>query len=84
MKTYTGTFLKKNGDLRTMNFIRLPDLPTEFVTTKIKGNRKPNKLTEGLELVWDIDASEFRIFNWKTIQGDINEREAENLLEESA
>lgn len=80
MKVYTGTFLKKNGDERTMNFVRLDDLPQEFITSRIKGAKKPNKLTEGLELVWDMDISEFRIFNWQTTQGEVNEKEIEGFL----
>lgn len=73
MKVYNGTFLKKNGEERKMTFVKIDDLPTQFMEGKVKGNRKPVTLAEGLELVWDVDKSEFRIFNWNTVKGDIHE-----------
>ena len=84
MKVYTGTFLKKNGDQRTMNFVRLNDLPEEFLTTRIKGTKKPTKLKEGLELVWDMDVSEFRVFNWTTTEGEVNEKEIDGFFKQSS
>jgi hypothetical protein len=83
MKVYTGTFLKKNGDQRTMSFVRLNDLPEEFLTARIKGDKKPNTLKEGLELVWDMDVSEFRIFNWATTEGEINEKEIDGFFKQN-
>ena len=31
MKAYNGTFTKKNGDARTMRFIRMTDIPEKFI-----------------------------------------------------
>jgi HJR/Mrr/RecB family endonuclease len=73
MKVYNGTFLKKNGEERKMTFVKISDLPTQFMEGKVKGKRKPVTLAEGLELVWDVDKSEFRIFNWNTVKGEIYE-----------
>tara|TARA_E500000305_G_C3995035_1_gene224079 strand:- start:918 stop:1172 length:255 start_codon:yes stop_codon:yes gene_type:complete len=82
MKVYNGTFLKKNGEERKMTFVKISDLPTQFMEGKVKGKRKPVTLAEGLELVWDVDKSEFRIFNWNTVKGEIYEEivEEDNKL----
>lgn len=68
--SYTATFVKANGDNREMNFIRLNDLPESFLNGKIKGTGKERTLTEGQEVVWDLDNSGFRVFNWKTVVGE--------------
>tara|TARA_R100001082_G_scaffold109534_1_gene86941 strand:+ start:4308 stop:4562 length:255 start_codon:yes stop_codon:yes gene_type:complete len=78
MKTYTGVFIKKNGEEREMNFVKVEDLPSEFLETKITGKRKKVNLSEGLELVWDLEHSEFRIFNWNTVRGNVVEKDLEN------
>ena len=74
MKAYKGSFVKKDGSLRTMNFLRLQDMPQEFVSSRIKGT-KQHVLTEGMELVWDIDENAFRMFNRKTALDNIEEFE---------
>ena len=66
MKLYTGTFVKKNGDERTMNFVRLNELPETFLNSKLTGTGVKRNLGEGRELVWDVDTSAFRVFNWNT------------------
>lgn len=68
--SYTATFVKSNGDNRQMNFVRLNDLPETFLHGKIKGNGAQRTLNEGQEVVWDLDNSGFRVFNWKTIVGE--------------
>ncbi len=68
--SYTATFVKSNGDNRQMNFVRLNDLPETFLSGKIKGNGTQRTLNEGQEVVWDLDNSGFRVFNWKTIVGE--------------
>ena len=77
MKSYQGTFVKQNGDERTMSFVRLTDMPEDFIATKVKGTGKKASLTEGRELVWDLDAAAFRVFNWKTVVGEVTEGEIE-------
>ena len=66
MKAYQGTFVKKTGERRTMRFVKLGDLPQSFFTGKIKGTEK-HSLPAGSELVWDIDAQDFRVFNNNTV-----------------
>ena len=68
MQTYLGTFKKKNGEMRTMRFVRMEDLPKGFLESKLKSTTDENKKTpvEGLEVVWDLDNKNFRFFNWNT------------------
>ena len=80
MKAYIGTFIKKNGEERTMKFVRLQDLPEKFNSSKVKNTGTKRTLREGLELVWDTDQSEFRIFNWSTTRGDIDETEIDDIF----
>tara|TARA_R100000008_G_C3575595_1_gene165063 strand:- start:48 stop:308 length:261 start_codon:yes stop_codon:yes gene_type:complete len=74
IRAYVGTFEKKNGEARAMKFARLQDLPEEFLEAKTKGG-KTRKLTEGTELVWDLDEKGFRVFNWNTTKGDVSQIE---------
>ena len=78
MKAYNGTFTKKNGEARTMRFIRITDIPEKFITTQIKGTGRKPTLSEGMELVWDLDTNAFRMFNWKTVLDDVAEIDVEN------
>ncbi len=72
MRAYTGTFVKSDGKNRTMNFVRLNDLPQQFLDTKTAGGVGP-KLSEGQEVVWDLERNAFRVFNWTTTVGDVAE-----------
>jgi hypothetical protein len=66
MKAYKGSFTKKNGEARTMVFSRIKDLPNGFVASKIVGAGTERVYPEGMELVWDLEEDDFRIFNYKT------------------
>ena len=72
VNAYVGTFQKKSGEERSMRFVKVDDLPTEFIQSKTKGG-KQRKLSEGNELVWDLDKKEFRVFNWNTVKGDVTQ-----------
>jgi len=80
MKSYRASYTKKNGDVRNIHFAKLNDLPSEFVSGKIKGSKQRHNLDEGMELVWDLDASGFRIFNWKTVEGAVKEEDVNFVL----
>ena len=80
MKVYTGTFVKSNGDIRTMRFVRMGDLPRIFLEGKIKNTGHSITLIEGKELVWDVDKSNFRIFDWNTTVGDVSSEISEKNL----
>jgi len=78
MKTHKATFKKKDGTERLMTFVRAADLPETFVKKVTKsGDSNPSRLPEGMELVWDLDKSAFRIFNWKTVVGAVTESSAD-------
>ena len=67
-----GTFIKSNGDERQMNFVRLENLPEGFINENTAGGSGPN-LSEGQEVVWDLDVAAFRVFNWNTAVGSVVE-----------
>ena len=73
MKAYTGTFVKKNGDTRTMSFARLQDLPSAFLDTKLAGSGTQRTLEEGMEVGWDLEVNGFRVFNHNAVVGAVSE-----------
>jgi hypothetical protein len=78
VEVHTGIFRKKDETFRKMSFVKLSDLPKEFIESKLLGKRSHN-LQEGLELVWDLDSKEFRTFNWKTVIGAV-EKETKKIV----
>tara|TARA_Y100001970_G_scaffold286952_1_gene410376 strand:+ start:641 stop:880 length:240 start_codon:yes stop_codon:yes gene_type:complete len=66
--TYTGTFTKRNGQPRTMTFVKSGDVPPSH-----RGSGNSPKLSKGEEVVYDINAKGFRVFNHNTVQGVISE-----------
>ena len=66
MKAFKGSFKKKSGENREMFFARISDLPSHFVASKIIGAGTEQNYPKGMELVWDLEQDDFRIFNWKT------------------
>lgn len=84
MIVYNAVFKKSDGTERNMNFVKLVDLPHEFLSTKVKGGdttSRQSSLAEGQELVWDVGVSGFRIFNWNTVVGTITENQATITME---
>ena len=79
MKANLGIFKKKDGSLRTMRFVELGDLPEGFFISQTKGTGKKTNLTEGSNLVWDLDKKGFRVFNKSTIVGEIKAFNIESL-----
>ena len=73
MKAYKGSFKKQDGSVRTMRFLTLKDLPDTIINSKIKGTNQKHSLREGMELVWDIDEEDLRIFNHTTVLDKIEE-----------
>lgn len=80
MKAYKGTFKKKNGESRDMVFARLYDLPQKFLDERVQGAGSEQQYPEGLELVWDLEADNFRVFNWKSAESDPKEFEIDESL----
>lgn len=69
MNAYKGTFKKKNGEAREMVFARIWDLPETFLEKHVQGAGSEAKYPEGMELVWDLEADSFRVFNWNSLEG---------------
>jgi len=66
--TYTGTFTKRNGQSRTMTFVKGADIPQS-----IRGTGHAPRLSKGEEVVYDVNAKGWRVFNHNTVQGTISE-----------
>ena len=79
MKTLLATFRKKDGTHRMMHFAKLEDLPEAYLESKLKGSEKKRTLAEGMEVVWDVENSDFRVFNWNTVLGVPKEIEMKEL-----
>lgn len=79
MKSYKGVFRKKDGKFRKMHFIKLSDMPKDFLTERLKGKKKLD-MAPGLEVVWDLEEDDFRIFNWSTVMGEVTEEEVKIVL----
>ena len=73
MKAYKASFAKKSGDIRTMTFAKIDDIPSGVLPDS-KGGQQTS-LKEGMELVWDLERGSYRVFNWKTVVGKIEEFE---------
>ncbi len=80
MKAYKGTFKKKNGEFRQMTFAKLADLPEQFLETRVIGAGSEQNYPEGMELVWDLEADNFRIFNWKSADDSPREFDIDETL----
>lgn len=68
MKIYKGTLKKKNGEVRDMVFAKIHDIiqvNEEFIAAKIVGTGSSRNYKPYQELVWDLEADDFRIFNWE-------------------
>ena len=79
IKTYSAIFIKKNGESRSMNFVRAEDFTEEFISTYLKSYTPKEKkiLSEGLEAVFDLDSKSFKTFNWNTMVGQPTTQEQE-------
>lgn len=73
MKAYKGSFKKRNGEIRNMLFAKIQELPESFLEQKIIGTGSDKNYPEGMELVWDLEEENFRVFNWKTVEGPVKE-----------
>jgi hypothetical protein len=75
MKAYSASFRKKNGEIRKMLFADVNELPDTFLNEKIIGSGSEKNYPDGMQLVWDLEADSFRVFNWNTIEGEVRELE---------
>lgn len=76
--SYLGTFNKKDGTARQMRFLRMAEL-TEQQKSNIglipgaSANRQIY-LQPGFEIVYDLDAKDFRTFNWNATVGEVQKQ----------
>jgi len=80
MILYEGLFVKSNGDLRSMRFIRICDIPKNILEAKTQG-KKSTANRGNLELVWDIDHKAFKYFNHGTRVGNLTSKHLDNYME---
>lgn len=73
MKAYRGTFKKRNGQMREMLFAKIEDLPDKFLDDVVKGTGSERSYPVGTELVWDLEADNFRLFNHATAEQPLKE-----------
>jgi hypothetical protein len=73
MKVYKGSFKKQNGEIRNMLFARIDELPDSFLEEKIIGSGSARTYPDGMELVFDLEADNFRVFNWSTVEEPVKE-----------
>ncbi len=66
---YTGTFIKTDGTKRTMNFIKVSDLPDSHFS---ESQRKEK--TGDIQVVYDTDVNDFRVFNKGRVVGEVRSR----------
>jgi hypothetical protein len=79
MLLYEGLFVKANGDLRSMRFVRLSDIPKNILEANTRG-KKSTAVNSDLELVWDIDHKAFKYFNHKTRVGPVTCKPVEDWI----
>jgi len=75
---YTGTFTKTDGSRRTMNFIKVSDLPSSRFS---ESQRKEG--SSDMQTVWDTDNQGFRTFNRKRVVGSINSKNVHYSFDKS-
>lgn len=80
MLVCVGEFIKKDGQSRKMKFLKISDMSEEYKNkiglTPDKETKK-KKLAEGSEMVYDLDARDFRVFNWATVTAEVTQEEME-------
>ena len=78
MLVRVGEFVKKDGQPRLMRFLKISDM-SEDQKNKIgltpDKETKKKKLAEGSEMVYDVDAKDFRIFNWTSVTNEVTQQE---------
>lgn len=74
---HKGTFVKQDKTKRDMVFACLDDLPKTFLDELVVGTGEKKNYPEGMELVFDLEEHDFRIFNHSTVVGKIKHFETD-------
>ena len=80
MKVFSGTFVKKDGTQRDMEFVKLSDLPENVQSSLFTTGKQPPPIPDTMFRVWDLDADGVRTFNTQTQVGDLREVEREVVI----
>jgi len=78
-QTYRGTFVKINGESRSMRFIRISDLPAGMISEAAHRHIRHLQQLHGSEAVYDLDKQGFRSYNWKTSSDSSNSEETVSI-----
>ncbi len=78
-QTYRGTFVKINGESRSMRFVRIPDLPSGMISESAHQHIRHLQELHGSEVVYDLDKQGFRSYNWKTSTDSSNAEETVSI-----
>jgi hypothetical protein len=78
-QTYRGTFVKVNGQKRSMRFVRIPDLPAGMISESAHQHIRHLQGLHGSEVVYDLDKQGFRSYNWKTSSDSSNAEETVSI-----
>lgn len=80
MLVRVGQFVKKDGQSRVMKFLKISDMTQDqknnIGLTPDKETKK-KQLAEGSEMVYDVEARDFRVFNWATVTAEVTQEEME-------
>ena len=63
-----------------MTFARLIDLPQKFLSERVQGAGSEQSYPDGMELVWDLEADNFRVFNWNSVENSPKEYNIDESL----
>lgn len=80
MKVFKGTFMKKDGTQRDMEFVKLSDLPENVQQSLFTTGKTPPPIPDTMFRVWDLGADGVRTFNTATQIGDLRESEQEVFI----
>jgi len=81
-QTYRGTFVKINGESRSMRFVRIADLPAGMISEAAHQHIRHLQQLHGSEVVYDLDKQGFRSYNsynWKTSSDSSNSEETVSI-----
>ena len=78
-QTYRGTFVKINGESRSMRFVRIADLPAGMISESAHQHIRHLQQLHGSEVVYDLDKQGFRSYNWKTSSDSSNSEETVSI-----
>jgi len=80
VKIFKGTFVKKDGTQRDMEFVKLSDIPENVQQSLFTTGKPAAQLPDTMYRVWDLGADGVRTFNTATQVGDLRESEQEVVI----